>query len=370
MNTKIICLLLLAFSIKASALVSKDKIFKSQTETFKVETLTSQKDVIWGFDFISDHEIIFTERSGVLKLLNLKTKNVSEISGAPLVRAKGQGGLLDVAVNPNKKNEVYLSFSNPQGQDKASTSVGYGIIEGSKLKSFKTIFTAYDANDENIHFGSRIVFDGKGYIYFSVGDRDEREKAQSLSFHNGKIMRLKVDGSVPEDNPFFTTKDAKPEIWSLGHRNPQGLVFDKLSGKLWEAEFGPRGGDELNLIERGGNYGWPRVTYGREYWGPSIGVKELKGFIAPVEHWVPSISPSGLMIYSGKQFKNWSGNIFLANLSGSHIRRLKIENNKVLVQEVLLDSLGARFRQVKEGQEGHIYFSTDDGNLARIILAN
>lgn len=367
MKKPLIILLVISLTVFAHASVPGDKVFKSKDYRFKVETLTSQDDVIWGFDFISADEVILTERGGQLKLLNLKTKKIKNVSGAPAVWSKGQGGLLDVAVNPLKKNQVYLSYSHPSGKDKASTAIGVGMLSGEKLNDFKKIFEAFDANDEKIHFGSRIIFDDKGYIYFSVGERNERHKAQDLGFHNGKIMRLKVDGSVPQDNPFIQNKNAKPEIWSLGHRNPQGLARDPTTGQIWEAEFGPRGGDELNLIRPGENYGWPKVTYGKEYWGPSIGVKEQTGFTAPITYWVPSISPSGLMFYNGQLFPKWNGHLFLANLSGTHIRRLKIENEKVTEQEELLADFGIRFRQIKSGPEGSIYFSTDGGELARII---
>jgi glucose/arabinose dehydrogenase len=335
----------------------------------KVETLAQQSDVIWGFDFVSDDQILFTERGGKLKLLNLKTKKVEIVSGAPKVWATGQGGLLDVAVNPSNKTQIFLSYSIKKDKDNGTTAIGTGILKDGRLEQFKQIFEAHEANDNKIHFGSRFAFDGKGHMFFSVGDRNDRDKAQSLKHHNGKILRLKTDGTSPSDNPFAKNKDALPEIWSLGHRNPQGLAFDSASGKLWQTEFGPRGGDELNLIRPGENFGWPKVTYGKEYWGPSIGVKEQTGFVSPIAYWVPSISPSGLAIYDGKLFPKWKGNIFLANLGSTHIRRLKIENDKVTEQEQMLTDLDYRFRQIRVGREGEIYFSTDYGILGKIIPA-
>jgi glucose/arabinose dehydrogenase len=353
----------------AQASLPTDKVFLSKDHKFKVETLTKQSDVIWGFDFVSNDEVLFSERGGVLKLLNLKTKTVAVVEGGPAVWARGQGGLLDVAVNPKNSRQVFLSYSVPVEKKMASTAIGVGTLNGQKLEGFKKIFEAFEANSNTIHFGSRIVFDEAGHLLFTVGDRDERERAQDLSYHNGKVLRIKTDGIAPEDNPFTKTKGARPEIWSLGHRNPQGLAIDATTGRVWEAEFGPRGGDELNLIKPGENYGWPKVTFGKEYWGPSIGVKELKGYISPVAHWVPSISPSGLMFYNKNLFAKWQGNLFLANLSERHIRRLKIENEKVVEQETLLSDLEIRFRQVKVGPSGEIYFSTDNGEIGRIVPA-
>lgn len=345
------------------------QIVVTQQHNFKVEILTKQKDVIWGFDFVSENKIIFTERSSALKILDLKTKKMNVISGGPQVLAAGQGGLLDVALNPKDKTQVYLTYAFPYEKGKSVTALGVGSFKEDKLLGFKLIFKSNDANSNTIHFGSRVVFDNLGNLYLSIGDRDKRDKAQSLDSHNGKILRLKSDGTAASGNPFLKVPKAQPEIWSLGHRNPQGLAYDSETDSLWEAEFGPRGGDELNLIQSGENYGWPKVTYGREYWGPSIGVKKQKGFVEPIAYWVPSISPSGVMLYRGSSFKKWTGNIFLANLSSTHIRRLKIENNKVIEQEELLSELGTRFRQIKAGPNGHIYFSTDNGELGRLIPA-
>lgn len=364
MNGRIMTLIVsLLMSMNVNA---QNQIFETKDYKIENEVLTNQDDVIWGFDFISDSEVVFSLRGGALKKLNLKTKIVSNISGIPSVKARGQGGLLDVKVHPKDKSRIYISYSEPVGKSDATTAVGFGTLEGNNLKDFKKIFTGSHPSDERIHFGSRMDFDSKGFLFVTVGDRDDRKKAQLLTHHNGKILRLKEDGSIPDDNPFSKVKDARPEIWSFGHRNPQGLFVDKTSGKIWSAEFGPRGGDEINVIVSGQNYGWPEVTYGSEYWGPSIGKKEKTGMVQPFAHWVPSISPSGLTIYEGSSFPKWRGNIFLANLSSTHIRRLVIAEDKVIQQEELLKSLGHRFRQIKEGPDGFLYYSTDGGLIGRI----
>ena len=233
----------------------------------------------------------------------------------------------------------------------------------------KKIFTGNNLDADGIHFGSRLEFDDKGYLFVSLGERNVRERSQQLSFHNGKIIRLKDDGSIPHDNPFSRDTNAKPEIWSYGHRNPQGLVRDPKTGDLWSTEMGPRGGDELNLIKAGANYGWPVITYGREYYGPKIGEGTHKdGMEQPIAYWVPSISPSGMTIYHGEVFPKWKGNIFLGNLSGAHLRRLVLnDQKKVIHQEELLKSQNYRIRNVRSGPDGYRYISTDSGLIARLI---
>jgi glucose/arabinose dehydrogenase len=343
------------------------KTFVSEGQTITSENIIERKDVIWGFDFLPDGRMIFTERNGKMAILDLVSKKVSEISGLPKVNALGQGGLLDVRVHPEFKtnNLIYFTYSQPINS-KATTAVGRGKLIGEKLEDIKILFSGHEPNDNDSPDGSRGVFDGEGHIFFSMGDRDNRERAQDLSYHQGKILRLNEDGSVPKDNPFVSTKNAKPEIWCLGHRSPQGLVMRPGTKELWEAEMGPRGGDELNLILAGKNYGWPLVTYGREYYGLSIGVKEKSGFENSIAHWVPSISPSALTFYSGDKFPNWKGNVFLATLSGEHLHRVVMEGNKVVKEEKIMGGEDSRFRNVRTGPDGYLYYSTDEGKIGRL----
>lgn len=323
----------------------------------KPEILISHDDVIWGFDFLKDGRIIFTERSGKLFIFDPKTKKEAAITGVPKVHMAGQAGLLDVRVHPTN-GYIYLTYSEPVG-DKSTTAFARAKLKDNALIEFKKLFSAWEPNDNDIHYGSRIEFDGKGHVFITVGDRDNREKAQDLKYHQGKVLRFNEDGSVPKDNPFVSQKDAKPEIWSLGHRSPQGLVMNPETKELWEAEMGPRGGDEINLIKSGANYGWPVVTYGREYHGPKIGEGTQKaGMENPVAHWVPSISPSAMTF--------WKKDIYLATLSGQHIRRLELRDNKVIKQEEIYKELDWRFRNVRPGPDGKLYFSTDEGKLGRI----
>jgi glucose/arabinose dehydrogenase len=361
----LVSLLLSLVSIKAYA--NKDIGYKSSGEVFRYEVLHKGKDVIWGFDFLDINQIIFSERKGSFKVLNLKSKEVSELSGAPTISSSGQGGLLDVRVHPVQNSKIYFSYS--ESTDKGlTTALGLATLEGGKLSGFKKLFSGFEPVKGNIHFGSRIEFDGKGHLWMSIGDRNERDKAQDLNFHNGKIIRLKEDGSVPTDNPFISNKNAKSEIWSFGHRNPQGLVFNSTTNELWSTEFGPKGGDELNLIEPGANYGWPVITYGREYYGPKIAEKTEKiGMKQPVSYWVPSISPSALTIYTGDKFPKWKGQFFIATLSGLHLRRLKLDSSQVTEQEELLNDQNIRIRNVRTGPDGFLYLSTDSGVIARLI---
>lgn len=347
-----------------ACLFASAKEYQSEGTKFNAEIFLSGQGVIWGFDFLNSDEMLFTERDGKLKYLNLKNGKAHDISGAPKVFAKGQGGLLDVYVDREVQN-VYITYSDPLGKE-ATTSLFRGKLSGDKTKlSGHRIFQSKAHSKDDKHFGSRIAIDKDGYLFITVGERYDRDRAQSLSVHNGKILRLTKDGKPAPGNPFAEVKNALPEIWSYGHRNPQGLFID-AAGTLWEAEFGPRGGDEVNLIKRGENYGWPVATFGKEYWGPRIGVEKKAGMVQPLYHWVPSINPSGLMIYSGRAFPKFEGNLFLASLSG-HVHRVVMDKSRKMIrEEKLLEDIGDRFRQIKTGPDGFIYLSTDSGKLLRL----
>lgn len=335
----------------------------------EVNKLLKTGDVIWGFDFLSPQKIIFTERGGALKTYDLTSKKVNTIKGSPKVWARGQGGLLDVRRHPKFSDIIYISYSKPMAKGLATTALGRGTLKNSSLLNFKDIFVAAKPNSKKIHFGSRIEFDGNDHIYLTVGDRNERSRSIDLNYHTGKTIRLNLDGSIPDDNPFKNTKEALSEIWSIGHRSPQGLVQDTASGNLWEAEMGPRGGDELNLIVKGKNYGWPEVTYGREYYGPGIGVKKKVGTVQPIAYWVPSISPSGMAFYRGKKYAELNESILLGCLSGEHIRVLKMSGAQVKNQVSWFKNWNQRIRNIRVGPDGYIYISTDSGILGRLVPA-
>ncbi len=340
----------------------------SREAKFTFEVLLQQKDVVWGFDFLTDKQIIFTERGGALRVLDIDSKKVTDISGVPKVWVKGQGGLLDVRISPKKRNIIFLTYSEPVGE-KATTAFATAKLDKNKLTNFKKIISAHEASEEEIHFGSRIEFDGKGHVFVTMGERNARTHVQDMSYHRGKVLRFNEDGTVPKDNPLVGKKDAKPEIWSWGHRSNQGLTRHPETGDIYLVEMGPRGGDEVNLIKKGANYGWPDVTYGREYYGPRIGVTEKEGVEKPLVYWVPSISPSGANFYTGTKFINWKNNLFIGTLSGQHLRRIVLDKGKVIAQEELLNDLSFRIRNVRTGPDGALYISTDDGKIARLVVA-
>ncbi len=336
---------------------------------FKAEIEAEGLGVPWGMAFISAEELLFTERHGRLSRLHLPTGKITPIPGAPKAAAGGQGGLLDLALHPGFKQNrrVYFSYSAALGWRKKTTAIAFGILKDRQIKGLKTVFTARPGFASERHFGSRLAFDSEGFLFVTVGDRANKKEAQDLSSHMGSVLRLTDEGGAAPGNPFAKVRGALPEIWSFGHRNPQGLFWHSETKKLWAIEHGPKGGDELNLIRRGKNYGWPLITYGRSYAGFKIGEgARKKGMEQPAKYWVPSISPCGLMIYSGKKFPAWKGHFFAGALSGQHISRLKINGGRVIEEERLLGSSGLRFRNVIEGPEGFIYASADQGQILRL----
>ena len=353
--------------LKLLTLILLTLSFSGHAATHKL--LFKTKDVIWGFDFIENDKVVYTEKSGLIKLYDFKTKKHTLLAKPSMVSQKGQGGLLDIKTHPNftSNKKIYFTYAK-KVNDEHTTALAYGVLKNNKLTGIKEIFTAQALSSKGQHFGSRIVFDNNNKIYLSIGDRGTRNEAQNLNSHKGKILKLNDDGSANKDNPL---KDkGLNEIWTYGHRNPQGLFMHPETKKLWSVEFGPRGGDELNLIEKGNNYGWPVITYGREYWGPKIGETHKKGMEQPIKYWKPSISPSGFTIYVSEKYPQWSSNFFLANLSSKHIRRLVMENNKVKQQETLLEKLGWRFRHVRANKEGRLFFATDHGHFGELIAEN
>ena len=338
---------------------------------FQVEQLSKEFGIPWGMTFISRDQLLITERSGSVKLLNIETKDITAIAGAPKVAAEGQGGLLDVRVSPNYATDGWLYFTYSKAQnDGAATTLARAQLKQNRLVDWQDLLVTQSANENTQHFGSRIAFDRNGHVFFGVGDRGERENSQDLSNHAGTIMRLKLDGSVPADNPFLEHKTALPEIWSYGHRNPQGLVYDHDRKILWEIEHGPRGGDEINIIKPGLNYGWPVISYGKEYWGPfRVGeATEKEGMEQPFKYYVPSIAPGSLIVYQGKAFPDWRGDLFAGALVLTHLNRIKLDaSGKELKEERLLEDLGERIRSLEESEQGWLYLSTDSGKILRIV---
>ncbi len=346
----------------------QSQTLQSEGMKYRVEEITRNLNgVIWGMVFISPDDILLTIRSGELFILNIDNRSVKQVKGLPQIEISGQGGLMDVAVPPDFESGGWIYFTYVKDKNgEGVTTLARAKLDGLKLVDWQDLLITKSGTDTGRHFGSRIVFDGAGHLFFGVGDRGERPNGQDLSTHAGTIMRLNLDGSVPPDNPFINTKDALPEIWSYGHRNPQGMFYDFNSRQLWSNEHGPRGGDEINRIQKGRNYGWPTISYGKEYWGPiSVGEDTIKtGMEQPVKYFVPSIAPSSLMIYSGKAFPAWKGNFFSGALVLIHLNRIAFDDKyKVVKEERLLKQLTERIRCVIESPQGWIYVSTDSGRI-------
>jgi len=341
----------------------------------KVEEVVSGLSIPWGMDFLDENSLIYTERSGNIGILNLLSGQYQTVKQLDDLFHKGECGLLDVKVSPDyeKNHLVYFTYAKDINGN-GYTSLAVARVDGNKVSDWEDLFIAkHDATDDWRHCGSRITFDDQKHLFMSIGDRGHRLYSQGLSSHAGKIIRLKLDGTVPEDNPFVSVDGAKTEIWSYGHRNPQGLFYDKTTQRLWSNEHGPRGGDEVNLIYAGRNYGWPVVSHGKEYAsGASIGEgTEKVGIERPYKIWNPSIAPASLMVYQGTNLAIWEGNLFSTALIQRHLNRLVLDSKgRVIFEERLLEELKERFRSIIQSDSGGIFISTDSGRILKISLAD
>lgn len=333
----------------------------------------------WAFEFLPDQRILVTERRGNLRIIDQDGKLSAPLKGLPKVYFEGQGGLLDVALDPQfaSNRTIYWSYAEPRdGGNGTALAKGVLSADDSAVEKVQVIFRQMPTFESNLHFGSRIVFTPDGKLFLGLGERsvpEARVHSQNLNSHFGKVVRLNLDGSVPEDNPFVGRDDAKPEIWSYGHRNIQAAALDS-DGKLWVIEHGPRGGDELNQAQAGLNYGWPVITYGIEYSGPKIGegLTAKEGLEQPVYYWDPVIAPSGMIFYDGDMFPEWHGNIFVGGLASMKLVRLQMQDGKVVGEEWLLTDRGQRIRDVKQGPDGAIYVVTEapDGEILKLSRAS
>lgn len=341
---------------------------------YSVEKLSEGLNRPWGITSLPDGRLLITEKGGDLRIATTDGQLSEAITGLPKVNDAKQGGLLGIVVDPDFSSNrmIYWTFSEntPEGN---LTAVAKGrLSEDEKtVENSQVIYRATPAYSGELHYGSRILFDKEGNLIFSTGERSDlvtRPQAQDLNSSLGKIIRITTDGKPAAGNPFEGQADARPEIYSYGHRNVQGLAWHPVTGDLWETEFGPRGGDEVNLIKPGKNYGWPTITYGIEYSGDKIGdsIQQKEGMEQPVYYYDPSISPSGITFYTGKAIPEWENNLFIAALSGTHIARLVIEDNKVTGEERLLVDQAQRFRDVTQGKDGSLYAVTDQGFLFKI----
>ena len=380
MNTILRAILLLAFITAvgvAFPAFAVDRIFATAGPSIRVATFAAGLSHPWGLAILPDGHLLVTERAGRLRLVAPDGKLSAPLGGIPQVDARGQGGLLDVVLHPNfaTNDLVYFTFSEA-GQGGNGTAIARGKLErgaSPRLTNVEVIFRQLPKVASTGHFGSRLAFDPQGYLWATLGERQTsefRKLAQDLTTHFGKVIRLRDDGSVPPDNPFVGRNDARPEIWSYGHRNPQGMAVHPQTGIVWTHEHGPRGGDAVNLPQRGGNHGWPIATYGREYWGGAIfsGDKYPQQFVEPLHHWTPSIAPSGMAFYTSDAIAGWRGSLLIGALAGQRLVRLELDGDKVVREEQLLRDLGVRIRDVRVAADGAVYLLTDEekGDILRV----
>ena len=362
-----LCLFLVAVTISLSQRGSaKEKVIDTKQGQIKVASVAKGLDQPWGLAFLPDGRMLVTEKPGTLRIVGKDGAVSDPIRGVPKVIANGQGGLLDVALDPafSENGLVYLSYSEP-GEGGAGTAVARGKLGGGSLDNVEVIFRQKPKVDGGNHFGSRLAFSPDGELFVTLGDRFKFDPAQDLASHIGKIVRINPDGSVPGDNPFVAQDGKLPEIWSYGHRNAQGAAIHPETGKLWETEFGPLGGDELNIAEAGKNYGWPVVSWGSHYDGTDIPDPPTRPeFTDAIRNWNPVISPSGIAFYTADAIPGWKGNLLLSGLSSQSITRLELDGEKVVGEERI--AMGSRTRDVVQGPDGAVYALTDGGKILKL----
>ncbi len=366
-------------SLVATAPVMARDVLKGQAAdyTLKIETIASGLQRPWALAFLPDGRFLVTERPGTMRIVAADGTVSAPLSGVPEVAARGQGGLLDVVLLPDfeKSGGLVFTYSEP-GRGGAGTAVARARLDEAggtaRLADLEVIFRAQPKSTGGRHFGSRIAIGPDGALFVTLGDRGKADKAQLANDHAGSVVRIWPDGAVPADNPFAGQDGAHPELWSIGHRNPQSAAVHPETGKLWTVEHGARGGDEVNVPLAGKNYGWPEISYGRHYSGLRIGVgTEAPGYEQPVHYWDPSIAPSGMAFYTGDLFPVWRGDLFVGALKGQHLARLDLDGEAVRGEEKLLGEIAARIRDVRAGPDGALYVLTDerDGRLIRVTPA-
>jgi glucose/arabinose dehydrogenase len=356
--------------VAAPAVVRAQQVLRSSKGSYSLRMLTLDLEQPWGMAFLPDGRLLITERPGRLRVFANGRLERAPVGGLPKVYARGQGGLLDVCLHPDfaRNARLYLTYSG-EGEGGAATVLARAEFRNNALVGVQPIFEALPRTSGGLHFGSRVVFDRAGLLYVTCGERYQMQRAQNLADLGGKVVRLRDDGTVPPDNPFVGREGARPEIFTYGHRNPQGMAMHPGTGRIWLVEHGPRGGDELNLLKAGANYGWPRATHGIDYSGSTISPnKSLPGMEDPVRVWVPSISPSGLAFYTGDRFPGWKGSVFTGALSDNALIRIELDGDRYVGEERLLVDLLPYIRDVRQGPDGLLYVvtHTDSGGLYRL----
>ncbi|MGB1449114.1 MAG: PQQ-dependent sugar dehydrogenase [Flavobacteriaceae bacterium] len=358
-----------ALSFSCDAQENGPKIQTPNDVNYTYEIVADSIDIPWGLTFLNEKEFLVTEKAGILYHVMDGVK--TQIEGLPPVYVRGQGGLLDVAIAPNYSETglIYFTTSSPLGEEKGGHTALYSTqLKDHKLINTKLLYKGDYNTKKGQHWGSRIAFDDQGHLYFSIGDRGNREvNPQDLTRDGGKIYRLNLDGSIPKDNPFVDNDNNRKAIYSYGHRNPQGMITHPKTGKIWVHEHGPRGGDEINIIEAGKNYGWPVITYGINYSGtPITEITQKDGMEQPLYYWLPSIAPSGMTFSTSDIYPQWKDDLFVGSLRYEYLERLELKNNKVVKREKVLDSIG-RVRNVEQGPDGYLYVGVEGKGILKII---
>jgi glucose/arabinose dehydrogenase len=354
----------------------ENRPFQSEKHNFNIVTLVDGLQNPWSVAWLPDGRMLVTERAGRLRIVSKDFRlDPQPVEGLPDIIVRGQGGLFDVALHPDYKENgwIYISYNGP-GEGGHGTELMRAKLDGHRLIDQRVLFRLQPKSRTDLHFGGRIVFDGKGHVFLTLGERGEMQRAQRLDDHAGSVIRLNADGSVPKDNPFVNRKDAKPEKFTYGDRNMQGAALHPKTGELWTHEHGPQGGDEINIMRAGRNYGWPVITYGANYGtGTKIGEGTHKADMEqPIYYWVPSIAPSGMAFYEGDKFPNWRGNLLVGSLKDEMLVRLELDGEKVTKEERLIKGAIGRIRDVRVGPDGLVYLLTDErrGVLARLEPVN
>lgn len=347
----------------------ENEVNTPKTSLFEAELIIDEMQIPWGMAFLPDGSMLITEKSG--ELIHFKDGHKKIVGNSPEIYLRGQGGLLDIALHPDYQNNgwIYISYASEEGEDKGgNTAIMRAKFDGNNLTDNEVLYKATPNTTKGQHFGSRFAFDNEGYLYFSIGERGARDvNPQDITRDGGKIYRLNADGSIPADNPFVGTDGAKEAIFSYGHRNPQGLVKNPMTGEIWDNEHGPQGGDEINIIEKGKNYGWPVITYGINYSGTPITDKtEMEGMEQPLHYWVPSIAPSGMTFVSSDKYPEWKGNLLIGSLKFQYLERLELKGNKVVYREKLMPDLG-RVRDVRQAPDGYIYVAVEGKGIYKLV---
>ena len=359
--------LILALILISTIACAQDKNPKNNENSHKV--VVSDLTIPWGFTFLPDGSMLINERAG--QLVHFKNGEKIEISGLPYIYVRGQGGLMDIILHPYYKNNgwIYFSYASSIGNGNGgNTTIARAKLSNKTLINFEVLYKAEPNSSAGQHFGSRLIFDSEGYLYFTIGDRGNRDvNPQDITRDCGKVYRINDNGSIPIDNPFINSYNAKKAIYSYGHRNPQGMTLHPETKKIWTHEHGPKGGDEINIINKGKNYGWPLISYGVNYSGTKFtDITEKEGMEQPFHYWDPSIAPSGMAFINSDKYGNWNGNLLIGSLKFQYLNMCTLKNGKIIKEERLLDGLG-RIRSIEQGPDGYIYVGIENLGIVKLL---